>query len=232
MLNDFTMRAKPLLKIMKVDIVYYFFRNRIFINKVAVTVEKDLSALVPLSGSPVEHGPRLVEITPESLQEGNAHRALLYPVSSKAENRHAKAIAYLNRGYRGFALARGRHVCGDIWYVSRSGLRDDGKEALHPDLEWLHIQCGHNEVYAFDMHVYPEQRGKNLAVLLQNGALHEMKKKGFTKAFGYYWADYIPALWVHRTLRWKEVSRIKVSRVFFIRQYIYQSNPPVKMPSV
>jgi hypothetical protein len=39
---------------------------------------------------------------------------------------------------------------------------------------------------------------------------------------GYYWADNIPALWVHRTLRWKVLERIKVTRVSFAR-YAHRS---------
>lgn len=208
-------RVKPFLKTIKLDVVYHFFLARFFINKVAVTVEKDLACLEPFDASSAEGGLALEEITPGSItQDEKTGRALVYPPGNDPENRYQKAVDYLNKGYRGFALARGREVCGDIWYVS--GPSDDSG-VLHQDLAWLGIRCERNEAYAFDMHLFPEQRGKNMAVLLQNGALHQMRKKGFVRVFGYYWADYVPALWVHRTLKWKEVRRVKVSRLLFFR---------------
>ncbi|OGW36517.1 MAG: hypothetical protein A2010_12890 [Nitrospirae bacterium GWD2_57_9] len=204
-------RVKPFLKLMKLDVPYYFFRGAFFINKVAVAVEKDLSALPPLDSGHAE-GLKLVAITPAAL----FRQALIYPQQKESENRYLKALYYLKKGYRGFALAREKEVCGDMWYVDA---HYGQKEPLHPDLKWLGIQCGPKETYAFDMHVYRQQRGKNLAPFLQNGGLHELQKEGFVKVYGYYWADYLPALWVHRTLRFKELKRIKVTKLLFIHHY-------------
>lgn len=230
MVNYLKIHVKPYLKIIKLDILYYFLLSRFFVNRIAVTVEKDLSSLPPPGDLFREAGLRLVAITPESVrQDGENQNVMSYPTKSKSENRYAKAVNYLDKGYRGFALVRGNEVCGDIWYV---GGRSDQKEAPHPDLKWLRIQCANDEVYAFDMHLYPEQRGKNMAVLLQSGALHELKRKGFKRAFGYYWAKYLPALWVHRTLQWKELGRIKVSRLLFISHYTYEPISRLNEPSV
>jgi|GEM_PF-773820 len=214
MLNRLTTRVKHILKAIKLDIVYYYLRETIYINRVAVTVEKDLSSLIPLKDSLEQAGVKLVAVTPDSImQDAKKEQSLIYP----DEDRGKWAVRYLNKGYRGFALVRGREVCGDIWYTSA---RNNRKGPIHPDVEWLGIRCGDNEVYAFDMYVHRDRRGNNLANLLQNGALHEIKKNGFARVFGYYWAKNIPALWVHRTLRFKELRRIKLTRLFFIYFHI------------
>ena len=208
-------RLKYFLKAIKLDVVVSFIRWKIiFINKVAITVEKDLLLLPPLENSQKHIDVKLVEITPASIsQEAENQQALVYSNDKRHENRRQKAAYYLKKGYRGFALVRGNEVCGDIWYI---GARIDRQGPLHPDMKWLGIRCGVNEAYAFDMYLYPEQRGNNMATWLQNGALHEMRTVGFTKVFGYYWVKNIPALWAHRMLRCKELKRIKLSRFFFI----------------
>jgi GNAT superfamily N-acetyltransferase len=206
--------VKKILRAIKLVAVYSYIESRIFINRIAVTVEKDLSLITPLKDSLNQANVKLVEITPDSIsQEANAQQALIYSDDKRHPNRRQKAAYYLSKGYRGFALVKENEVLGDMWYV---GTRTDNKGILHPDMKWLGIRCGANEAYAFDMYLYPEKRGKNMATLLQNGTLHEMKKDGFKIAFGYYSANYTPALWMHRMLRWKELRRIKVSRFFFI----------------
>jgi GNAT superfamily N-acetyltransferase len=227
---DLKTRAKRLLKVIKFDILYYFLNEMVFVNKVAVTVEKDLSSLPPLEDALNGAGVKIVEITPDSILQGaESLQALIWPAENKSENRYAKALRYLRKGYRGLALVRGKEVSGDIWYV---GAHNDQMRAMHPDMKWLGIRCKKNEAYAFDMHLYPGVRGKNLAALLQNGALHEMKKNGFTRAFGYYWAANLPALWVHRTLRFKELDRVNASRFLFIRRSQASRPPLVKQPSM
>jgi len=214
MLNRLTTRVKHILKAIKLDIVYYYLRETIYINRVAVTVEKDLSSLIPLKDSLEQAGVKLVAVTPDSImQDAKKEQSLIFT----DEDRRKSAVHYLNEGYQGFAVVREREVCGDIWYTSA---RNNRKGPIHPDVEWLGIQCGENEAYAFDMYLQPDKRGNNLANLLHNGALHEIKKNGFARVFGYYWAKNIPALWVHRTLRYKELRRIKVTRLFFIYFHI------------
>ncbi len=211
MLNRLIMTLKYILKAIKFDIVYYYFREMIYINRVAVTVEKDLSSLIPISESLEHAGVKLVAVTPDVImQDAEKGRTFIYP----DEDRLKSAVRYLNKGYQGVVLVRGRKVSGDIWYTSK---RNRQKGPIHPDVKWLKIRCGDNDVYAFDMYLHPDKRGKNLATLLQNGALHEIKKNGFAKALGYYWAKNVPALWVHRTLKWSELARVKVTRFLFVR---------------
>ena len=141
------------------------------------------------------------------MQGSKTEERLVYPDKKRLKT----GMIYLGKGYHGVALVRGREVCGDIWYA---GNCDHNNGLVHPDLKWLRMECADNDVYAFDMYLYPGKRGSNLATLLQNGVLHEIRKNGYTRALGCYWADNIPALWVHRTLKWTELRRLKVTRFF------------------
>jgi len=195
-------RIKSFLKAAEVDRVYYYLQDRIFLARTSVLVEKDLSSLQPLGDALQRAGVEIVRVTTD------AH------CTFHDEARRKKTLRYLRRGYRGVALVMAGVVVGDIWYWSP---RLPGGDSVHPDLKWLPISCGNDDVYGFDLHLCPDNRGKNLANLLQLAALHEMRKDAFKRVFGYYWLDNLPALWVHRTLRFKEVRRVAVTRLFFIR---------------
>ncbi|HBA88686.1 MAG TPA: GCN5 family acetyltransferase [Geobacter sp.] len=189
-------------------------RETVYLNREAVPVEIDLSKLRPTADFPRPSGEEIVELTPDVL----SRRSLSYPVRS----RELKTSDYLKRGYRGYAVVRENEVAGDIWCADATAARD-GRN--HPDESWLGIRCRDGEVYTFDMFVAPGNRGGNIAAALQNGALHELKKQGFTKAYGFFWSDNVPALWVHRTLRWRELTRVRVSRLLLSRKLFLKRKP-------
>lgn len=183
------------------------WRDLFYLNRVAVPVRIDLDALRPVTDFTRPDGEGVLEVTAELLEQGR----LRYPIKS----RYLKALSYLGKGYRGFALVRGETVTGDIWCADSRAAR---QECNHPDELWLGFRCRTGEAYTFDMFVDPEQRGGNIAAALQNGALHLLRKRGITKAYGFFWADNVPALWVHRTLRWCELERVKASRLLLSRK--------------
>jgi GNAT superfamily N-acetyltransferase len=207
MLDYYKMRLCQVLDTIKISGFSHLLNEIIFVNREAIPVEKDLSVLKPLGNSMLDAGNEIIEIAPEALDK----RALVYP----ATNRYLKALHYMKSGYGGYALVSCGKIVGDIWYASLNGPGDD---SVHPDIKWLGIRHASKEVYAFDMYLDHQERGKNLAPLLMNGALHEFQKKGFTKAYGFFWANNIPALWVHRTLKWKELPKVKVSRFLFLKK--------------
>lgn len=175
-------------------------RDIFYLNRVAVPVQIELDSLRPLTDFTRPADEAVMEVTAELMGTS----ALQYPMKS----RYLKALSYLKKGYRGFALVKGEKVAGDIWCA----------ECNHPDELWLGIRSRAGEAYTFDMFVDPAQRGGNIAAALQNGALHLLKKRGITKAYGFFWADNVPALWVHRTLRWCELERVKASRLLLSRK--------------
>lgn len=186
--------------------VRHLLRDTFYLNREAVPVEIELSALRPLTDFSRPPDETVVELTAEALA-----KELEYPVKS----RYLKAISYLGKGYRGFALVKGSTVAGDIWCADS---RPANGTCTHPDELWLGIQCRPGEAYTFDMFVAPAHRGGNIAAALQNGALHLLKKRGLTKAYGYFWRDNVPALWVHRTLRWRELERVRATRLLLSRK--------------
>jgi GNAT superfamily N-acetyltransferase len=207
MIKYFQMRLTQVIETVKLNSMRKLLHETIFFNREAIPVEMDLANLRPVSDFARPTSENLIEIKPEMI----TGRTLLYPIKS----RYLKAEHYLQEGYRGFAMVAGDSVSGDIWYSPYTNAKNGW---THPDEEWLKIKCGTGELYSFDMYVNPEKRGFNLAAALQNGALHELKKQGYSKAYGFFWADNVPALWVHRTLRWKELDRVVASRFIVSRK--------------
>lgn len=186
--------------------IAYLLHEIVYRNREAILVEKDLSSVILPEDALRQANVQIEEIT----QTVIANHALKFPV----KNRLLKAIHYLDKGYAGFALVSGNEVLGDIWYAAAPTAQGG---ALPPDVKWLGIRCDDNYAYTFDMYLNPRKRGGNMAPLLQLGLLNELKKKGFSRAFGYFWSNNIPALWVHRMLKWREHAKIKVTRFFFIK---------------
>jgi len=179
-------------------------REMAFLHRVAIVVEKDLSEIVerpePLASSKL----KLVEIDKNMLSSGAYQFAF--------QSRRLKALHYLERGYGGIALVRDNLVVGDTWhYISES---TDDPRLLHVDLRrfgfksWLKTY-----VYTFDIFVAPAERKGGISAAFQNSAMLLLRSKGYTKGFGFYWADNIPAHWCTRvTNKWKKLRAVSVSR--------------------
>jgi GNAT superfamily N-acetyltransferase len=181
-------------------------RKRAHWKRAATPVEMDLTTL-PSTGDLLQgSGYRFVELKTAEIRAGEWSFAL--------PSRRFKAFRYLRKGFRGFGVVEGRVVVGDIWCILPS---EDGPTITHTDLDMLSISCSEGEAYAFDMLIDPAHRGKNLAVPLQRGLQSTLKVEGLKKVYGFYWDDNIPALWMHRMLKFKELPKRQVSRFFFIR---------------
>ena len=176
-----------------------------FINKEIVPVEKHLNSLKSTNFPSGKKNFKFIEILKD--KAGNAH--LIYPLKS----RYLKMAHNLDMGYRGFAIIKGDEVIGDIWYLSPNSSKEVIKQ---PDLKLLNITLNEKEAYMFDMFVMPAERGCGLVNFLLGNALIALKTKGFIKVYGFYMADNIPALWVHRTLGYKELKKFKVQRILFL----------------
>jgi GNAT superfamily N-acetyltransferase len=172
-------------------------------NRLLTPAEMDLS--LPLPDGKVTLNPelRFIELYMDDIQAGKW--------TFSVRSRGMKALYKLKRGIRGFALVQDNIVIGDVWCV----VPHNGKPASHPDLKMLGLTCGNGEVYAFDMLIDPAYRGKNLAVPLQRAIQRTLKNEGFVKVYGFFYDDNLPALWMHRMLKYKELTKRKVSRFFF-----------------
>ena len=181
-------------------------KRQISWKRLLTPVEMDLSAPLSAWKDPVNPELRFVELYMDDIRT----EKWIFSVRSRG----AKAVYKLNRGMRGFALVQDDVVIGDVWCV----FSRDGKPASHPDLDTLGLTCGDREVYAFDMLIDPSYRGKNLAVPLQRALQGALKEEGYLKVYGSFYDDNLPALWMHRMLRYKELPKRQVSRFFIFNR--------------
>jgi GNAT superfamily N-acetyltransferase len=178
-------------------------RTALYKRERIVPVEKDLSELKPLPERPAGDGLRVVDLGHESFGESG----LRHPLASRRE----RAPEFLRRGYRNLVLARNGDVVGDVWYVTRATART--REA-HPHVQKFGLDLGDDGVYLFDMHVSSGARGGGLATYFMAAALSHLRERGMRRAYGYFVADNLPALWVHRLLGWRERPRLALQRFF------------------
>jgi hypothetical protein len=192
-----------------------FRRDVVSLNRKAIVVTKDLGEASFASELFRRYDVRFLDVTPSLIASG------LYRYA--ARNRYFKALEYLGKGYGGHALSVGGRIVGDAWYCPTA----PGKGAAHPDLRWLGLVLGDECVYSFDIHMAGEARGHNLSAALQNGSMYLLGRKGFRRAYAYYWADNTPAVWNTRVInRWKEQKSLTVRSVFLHRKVVGQQLLP------
>jgi len=183
-------------------------REIVYAGRIAVPVEMDLKSLKSSWAWPKGEELTCIEIERNALD----HHDYDYPY----RNRKLKAQRNLGKGLLGYGLLRGREVVADLWYTPP--VISDGSPE-HPDVQWLGILPRPNHSYAFDMFLAPAMRGKNIATCFQGSFLLHLRDHGVDWAYGYYWADNIAALWMHRMLKWKELGRVRASRFFGLKTY-------------
>jgi GNAT superfamily N-acetyltransferase len=180
-----------------------FIRTQVFINRVATPVEMDMTSLQTTDYHFPDTDYKFIELRLNDLLAAKWH----YPISS----RRYKALQFLKKGWRCFAVTKDCNVIGDVWCAPYT---HEVVRQVHPDLRMLGIQCKDGEAYAFDMLIDPFYRGKNLAVPLHRYLHSSLRNDGFNKVYGYYWNDNLPALWMHRMIKFHELPKRQVSRFF------------------
>jgi hypothetical protein len=188
------------------------FKEVLFLRRTAVVVEKDLSELTERLGPLESAGLKVLEIDKDLLCSGTYRFAVT--------NRYLKALHYLRHGLGGHALARDNVIVGDTWHFV-SDATDDARR-LHEDLQQFGFKCWSKSfVYTFDIFVAPTERKGGISPAFQNSAMLALRSKGYTKAYGFYWADNIPAQWCTRvTNKWKEVRAFNVSRFLTFKRAV------------
>jgi GNAT superfamily N-acetyltransferase len=177
-------------------------KRQISWGRVLTPVEMDLSGPLPEAKLPADFKLCFVELYPEDIRSGK----WVFAVPSRG----IKTSRKIKKGMRGFALVQDNVVIADIWCV----FSRNGEPVSHPDLQNLGLTCRNREVYAFDMLIDPAYRGKNLAVPLQRAIQQTLKSEGFVKVYGFYYDDNLPALWMHRMLKFKEHRKRREFRFF------------------
>jgi len=212
MLSVVGMRLAQLADLVRSNGWSFLFREVLFLKRTAIVVEKDLSEVTDRSEPLASAKLKLLEIDKEMLLSGIYRFAVRY--------RYLKALDYLKHGYGGHALARDNVIIGDTWhYVSEA---TDDPRVLHEDLRRLGFRGWvKSYVYTFDIFVAPAERKGGVSAAFQNSAMLALRSKGYTKAYGFYWADNIPAQWCTRvTNKWKEVRAFSVSRFLMFKRAV------------
>jgi len=204
MFNQFAIRCNQVYETLRSGGFKALVKKTFCWNREIVFVEKNLLAFDSESKPRAEDNLQVIEITE---QVSCDNKKLLYPLKS----RHLKVRKNLARGYGAFAVIRNTEVLGDVWYVSSDSWE---KNCKHPDLKWLGLRLAPREAYMFDMFTDPQKRGKGLVNYLFNCSLEALKKRGFERVYGYYEVDNLPALWMNRTMGFKERQRIKLKKFF------------------
>jgi len=205
MLNVLKMRSAQLIDAVRSNGWNSVLRQVAFFRRAAIVVEKDLSEVVERPEPLATLNLKVLEIDEDMLSSG-AYRFAV-------PNRHLKALHYLQKQkYGGFALARDNLIVGDQWYWVSEATED--LSSLHVDLRRFGFKTWQpSHVYTFDIFVEPAERKQGVSAAFQNNGMLSLRSKGYTKAYGYYFADNIPAFWCTRmTNKWKELRRVGISR--------------------
>jgi hypothetical protein len=204
MLNTIKLRAAQIADAVKSDGWSSLLKQAVFFRRPAIVVEKDLSEVVERPKPLASAGLTLLEIDKQTLASGAYSFAVPY--------RGRKALRYLEEGCGGFAVVRDNVVVGDFWYWASEATNDPS--VLHEDLQRFGFKTWKkSEVYTFDIFVAPSSRKNGVSAAFQNNAMLSLRSKGFTKAYGFYFADNLPAIFCTRmTNRWKELRVVNVSR--------------------
>jgi len=213
MINLLKMRVTQIYEFIRSNGWSPFLQEVIYVNRKAILVEKELPEVNDSTDFLQRSNVKFIEITPETFANNNYQ----YPF----KNRYLKAVHYLGKGYRGHAIVRENKIIGDIWYFA-SGKSEHVSD--HPDIKWLGIKWSQDYIYSFDIFVVPDERGNNLAATLQNSAMYSLRDKGYLKAYAYYWADNIPAIWNTRVInKWRELETLRLNRFLFLRKVVSKS---------
>jgi GNAT superfamily N-acetyltransferase len=164
--------------------------------EIAIPTMKDLTELKP-PRAPLEPGLELTEVASEAQMDGYE-----YPLAS----RRTRGRMYIRRGYSAIAVVRDGVVLGDIWCATETG---PGKPHPHPG--WFGFHLGTDGIYLFDLFVLEDVR-KAVSMPFLHHALKFLAQRGYTRAYGYYDRNNIPALWFHRMLGYKEFPPVVLER--------------------
>ncbi len=187
--------------------ILYLLRDYIYLKKEIITIEIDLSNINPTFGNFNKFNFNILEITEGSFNQNKQK----YPLKSW----YLRSLGRVKKGYKSFALINDNKIIGYLWYTTTGNSKSP---KVHQDLIFLNITLTEKEVYLFDMYIRPENRGNTVATHFMGCVLNKLKGKGYLKGYSYVFADNLPALYTYRLLKWKELDRLILQTLFFVRK--------------
>ena len=208
MIRAILMRLVQIFEFLKNEDLGSFVREVIYINRKAILIEKNLFKVNHIKKFLQQSNIKFEEVTEDTFNDKNYKFAF--------KNRYLKAVHYLKKGYGGHVILKGDEVIGDIWYSATSKY---DKASVHPDVHRFGIKPSEDNVYSFDQFVVPTERGNSVAAALVNFQLCSLREKGYSKVYGYYWADNFPAVWNNRVMnKYKEIRTLRVNGCWFFKK--------------
>jgi GNAT superfamily N-acetyltransferase len=176
-------------------------RSAVHSREDVVVLRKDLGDVTEMEFS---ESLRIDELRPDDLPalfEFNRRRC-----DSKAS---ARAVADVERGYRGYAGYIGDELVGYYWWVDRD------IEPLHRDIEHygLGIDLDERAVYGFDFFLLEEHRGGGNSVEFLHKVETRLRDLGYERLWGYVLADNKPARWLYGMRGYVPVRKVAARRV-------------------
>jgi hypothetical protein len=184
-------------------------KKAVFSERESIPTQKDLSTVKPMDKALEKDGLELVEISSANCKD----HGLKYPIVS----RYLKVRYNVGKGFGAYALVKDGEVIGDVWFVTKKGSKLSN---IHPDIGLLNITLGDEDVYLFDLYVTPEARVKSPAIPLLGSALNALRENGYKNAYGFFNTDNVPALWVHRMMGYKELPKVTVRNILFVKRRV------------
>jgi GNAT superfamily N-acetyltransferase len=165
-------------------------REMVYVNRTMIVIEKDIRQ----SGSVQDDDLRFVVLDGKNKRDVECE----WPLA-----RH-----YCSKGARCILAYRGDRLVGHQFYT---------QENSFPDLVKLGLSLNRNEAYLFDLFVFPEHRGTDVAKKIVSWTFQHLLLQGITKIYGFYFSDNLQSLWWHRAiLKCKELKRLRVHRLFVL----------------
>jgi GNAT superfamily N-acetyltransferase len=177
------------------------FWSRLYSKQEVVVMSKDLTAITDMSFDESVEIEEFGDRHLDAMAEFNRRRC-----NTSAD---ARAVAALERGYRGFVGYVGGELVGYYWWV-------DGEiEPRHSDIEryGLGIELGAGEVYVYDFFLLEEHRGDGRAMEFLYKVESSLRDVGYRTLWGYVVAGNKPARWLYGLRGYKPVRTVVSRRV-------------------
>ena len=207
MLNKIQLRFNQLIEKFRNEGMYNTItKELLFFNKKIIVFEKDLTqfqSVIQQSDDPNSHYAKF--------DSNTVLEDYVFPNRS----RYLKAVSSIKKGHELFVFIRGNKIIGDCWFATYT--EASKKDKFHPDVKMLHINPVLESVYMFDMYIIPEERGKNITRSILLFAFNNFKARNLSRIYTYVLASNTPAIWMVRTLGFKETNKLNFHRLVSFR---------------
>jgi GNAT superfamily N-acetyltransferase len=122
-----------------------------------------------------------------------------------ARRADARLAANLAHGWHGFLAHEDGRAVGWYWWLDATAER-------HPHLDRLGIELGRGDVYGFDFFLDEAHRGEGRALEFLDHVETALRRRGFTRLWGYVDGANTPARWTYSVRGYAMVRTVHLRR--------------------